>query len=604
MCGFYVSNLTLDVDSLKNKLNLMAHRGPDSSNSLCFDGINFGHVRLSVLDLDNRSNQPFIFDNYVIVYNGEVYNYLDIKKELVDLGHIFITESDTEVILYSYLEWGSKALDKFNGMFAFCIYNRLDKTLFGARDRLGVKPFYYYFLDGVFEISSQVNLFNNKFEICEEAISYYYDLGYIPSPLSIYKNIKKLEPGCFFNFDLNTNFFSIEKYWDISEIREIKISYEDAKSELHNLIVDSINLRLQSDVPIGFFLSGGIDSALIASISKKLNKTDVNTFTIGFYESHFDESSIAANYSKLLNTKHNIRFFNRNEINSLISNAFRYYDEPFADSSALPSLLLAKTVKEKVSVALSGDGGDESFFGYNQFRWVIFFNVFLFFKLGLLFGLILEIPFWKWVISDKRLHILKKISQIKSVSKFIEHIYFGFDSLCDFESDNRLKYHSKYFKLSNSYLRNISDFNLKFWLENDSNVKVDRASMAFSLEVRSPFLDFRIIEFCRSLPLKYTFSFFNRKAILKHILSEYLPKKSFQNRKKGFSIPIADLLRNEIKNDVLNSLSPSFLKSLPNFNEEKFSKMLESHMSKNSNYGPQIWRIYILSKWFEINNKY
>ena len=604
MCGFYVSNLTLDVDCLKNKLNLMAHRGPDSSNSLCFDGINFGHVRLAVLDLDNRSNQPFLFDNYVIVYNGEVYNYLEIKKELIALGHIFITESDTEVILYSYLEWGTKALDKFNGMFAFCIYNSLDKTVFGARDRLGVKPFYYYFLDGVFEISSQINLFNNKFEICEEAISYYYDLGYIPSPLSIYKNIKKLEPGCFFIYAVNTNVFSIEKYWDISEIKGIKISYEDAKSELHNLIVDSINLRLQSDVPIGFFLSGGIDSALIASISKKLNKTDVNTFTIGFYESHFDESSIAANYSKLLNTKHNVRFFNRNEINLLISNVSRYYDEPFADSSALPSLLLAKTVKEKVSVALSGDGGDESFFGYNQFRWVIFFKVFLFLKLGPLLGFILEIPCLKWVISDKRLHILKKICQINSVNKFIEHIYFGFDSLCDFESNSRLKYHLKYFKLSNSSLRNISDFNLKFWLENDSNVKVDRASMAFSLEVRSPFLDFRIIEFCRSLPLKYTFSFFNRKAILKHILSEYLPKRSFQNRKKGFSIPIAHLLRNEIKNDVLNSLSPHFLKSLPNFNEEKFTKMLESHMSRNSNYGAQIWRIYILSKWFEINNKY
>lgn len=603
MCGFYVSNLKLDIDILNFKLDLMKHRGPDFSNVKCIDDINFGHVRLSILDLDQRSNQPFIYDNFSIVYNGEIYNYLSIKKELIELGYNFVTESDTEVILFSYLEWGVKSLDKFNGMFAFCIYNSFDKTFFAARDRLGVKPFYYSFLNGFFEMSSQINLFSVKSDICHEAISCYYDLGYIPTPLSIYNNINKLEAGSFFIYNVSTTQLTIQRYWDISEIEEVKISYKDAKIKLKNLIIDSVKLRLHSDVPIGFFLSGGIDSALITSIGKSVSKTKVHSFTIGFHENQYDESLIAENFSKLLNTDHNTKFFNRDEIKSLIVKAYSFYDEPFADSSSLPSLLLAQKAKEKVTVALSGDGGDENFFGYNQFGWVIFFKIFLFFKLGIFFRFIFKIPIWKLIISDKRLNIFKKISQISSVDKFIEHIYFGFDSLCDIEPYSRVKYHLKYLKLSNSVLRKVSDFNLKFWLENDSNVKVDRASMANSLEVRSPFLDYRIVEFCRSLPLKYTYNFFNRKAILKDILSEYLPKESFNNPKKGFSIPIAHLLRNELKEDVLNSLSPSFLKSLPNFNQKKFTKMLELHMSNNSNYGAQIWRIYILSKWLKINYK-
>src|SRR5690606_37375566 len=328
----------------------------------------FGHLRLSILDLDARSHQPMTFENLTIVFNGEIYNYKSIKKELQELGYHFKTESDTEVLLIGYKHWKKEILDKINGMFAFSIYDEHTNTLFSARDRLGVKPFYYSWNNGTFEICSQIKPMLSGKKINEDAVSMFLDCMFIPSPYTIVEGVHKLPPGNHVEFDLNTNSLNIEEYWNLKPVKVKDISYEDAKQELHTLLLDAVKIRLQSDVPIGSFLSGGIDSALVTSMASKVSDSQINTFSIGFDDPNYDESKIAEAYAKILNTKHTTTICSPDDILKLIPKLAEVFDEPFADSSALPSLLLNKVTKQYVTVALSGDGGDESFIGYDHFN--------------------------------------------------------------------------------------------------------------------------------------------------------------------------------------------------------------------------------------------
>jgi len=367
MCGIYLTNIPFDKNEIESKLNSISFRGPDYTGIKNINRITFGHLRLSILDLDARSHQPMSFENLTIVFNGEIFNYKSIKKELQKLGYQFKTESDTEVLLIGFKHWEKNILDKINGMFAFSIYDADTNTLFSARDRLGVKPFYYSWNDGTFEICSQIKPLIEGKKINEEAVSMFLDCMFVPSPYTIVEGVFKLPPGNYMEFDLNTNSLSIKEYWNLKQVEIKDITYEDAKEELHDLLIDAVKIRLQSDVPIGSFLSGGIDSALVTSIASKVSDSQINTFSIGFDNPDYDESKIAEEYAKILNTKHTTTICNPEDILSLIPKLAEVYDEPFADSSALPSLLLNKVTKQYVTVALSGDGGDESFLGYSHF---------------------------------------------------------------------------------------------------------------------------------------------------------------------------------------------------------------------------------------------
>jgi asparagine synthase (glutamine-hydrolysing) len=603
MCGIYITNLDLKKDSILNKINKIKFRGPDNTGYTKIGKISVAHLRLSIIDLDKRSNQPFYYDGLYLTYNGEVYNYKEIRSELISLGYNFKTKSDTEVILISYHKWGRKMLDKMNGMFSFSIYDSNKNIIFSARDRLGVKPFYYKFNNGKFEISSQISpLENNSLTINNIAISAYLKTGYIPSPLSIFNEINKLSPGCYMIIDLKSNKLSIKKYWDLTKINQVKISYDEALNELEKLITDSVKIRLNSDVPMGTFLSGGIDSALITSIASKISNKKINTFTIGFEETRYDESKLAKKYSKILNTHHKKFLCKSSDLVDLIPDLNKFYDEPFADSSAIPSMFLNKKAKNDVTVVLSGDGGDESFFGYNHFfisKWV--FIIFKF-PYRIRKALLNVIPFKTlsfFFKKDKR--VLKEIFILKDIRSYIKRIFI---SKPLYLNDN-ISWFNNYksiFNFSNNIFQNIADLNIKLWLENDSNVKVDRSSMAYSVEVRSPFLDYRIIEFARSLPMDYRYSSIKRKKLLKDILKKYIPEQIFDIPKKGFSVPIKEWSRNQLKNEIKKKLNKKNLKKISGINIKKFQELMEEHFDGSLDFSLSIWRVYVLILWFDKHN--
>lgn len=597
MCGIYISNIPFESDVVEKKINSIGFRGPDNTGVKKIDDIILGHLRLAILDLEERSNQPFVFGDFYIVYNGEIYNFLSIKSELIQLGHSFATTSDTEVLIAGYKQWGYKILSKLNGMFAFSIYDSANRIIFSARDRLGVKPFYYYWKEGQFEICSQLRpIINKNSRINEEAISIYLDCGYVPSPYSILMDVFKLPPGNFMTIDLKSGTKSIQEYWNLKPVVLKDISYEEAKKELHSLLIDAVKIRLQSDVPLGSFLSGGIDSALVSAIACKISDRPINTFTIGFEDPDYDESKVAAQFSKIIQSNHIETKCGSKDALEMLSKLIEVYDEPFADSSALPSLLLNSITKKYATVALSGDGGDESFFGYNHFDSVIKFNKLNKIPAVLRKGISTILGF---KIFGNRMQHLKSILELKGVINFIKAIFIGYDSLQIKRNTDWLVWYEKCMMLSSFPIQNAADLNLKLWLENDSNVKVDRASMAYSVEVRSPFLDYRVIEYARTLPIDFRYQPGRRKKILRDILKEYIPEEVFDQPKKGFSIPLDKWIREDLKDDISKELNENFLKKIPNLNIEKFQFQLNSHLNGKQNHSFNIWKLYILSKWYK-----
>jgi len=597
MCGIYATNIFYNKKEVIEKLKLMEFRGPDNLGYLKIRDVTLGHVRLSIIDLDERSNQPFSFESFTISYNGEIYNYEEIKKELEKNGYFFNTTSDTEVIIKGYKAYGRSIVQKLNGMFSFTIFDSEKNHLFCARDRIGVKPFYYYWKDKKFEICSQLSpIINKHHQISTQAISIYLDCGYIPSPYSILENVYKLPPGNFMEINLNNGIRTISEYWNLRQVKQKKISYEKAKKELHLLLKDSVKIRLKSDVPIGSFLSGGIDSALVSSIASKHFAVPLKTFTIGFDNPQYDESKIAEKFANVLNTKHETTICKITDVLESLEDIVKVYDEPFADSSALPSLLLNKIAKEHVTVALSGDGGDESFFGYYIFDVLNLFNKVRIIPLSIR-KLFSKLPFHK--IFKSKPGTIHEILTSKDSAELAEKINTGFDSLQLNKETLWLDHYKEFKNWSSISFQQLADLNIKLWLENDSNVKVDRASMASSLEVRSPFLDYRIIEYARTLPTKYKYVKGKKKRILRDILDEYIPEKVFDLPKKGFSIPLKDWIRNELKVDIIAELNDDFLNLVPNFNKAKFKDQLKDHLEGQFDYSFNIWKLYVLAKWFK-----
>ena len=596
MCSIYITNKNFSKDEVKRKLETIVFRGPDHTGITQKEDLTLGHLRLSILDLDVRSNQPMEFESYSIVFNGEIYNFQEIRKELIDKGYLFTTTGDTEVLLKGFKEWGAAIVPKLNGMFAFAIYNTLNNQIFCSRDRLGVKPFYYSWNNGEFEACSQLRPICQHKKINEKAVSMYLDCTYIPSPYTIYEDVYKLPPGNNMIVDLNNNEIVIEEYWNLKPSTDSGLTYDEAIVELQGLLKNAVKIRLQSDVPFGSFLSGGIDSALITSIAAEISEEPIRTFSIGFQDPKYDESKIAAQYAYLLNTVHTETICKPEDVLEMLPKLIQVYDEPFGDSSALPSLLLNKVTKQYVTMALSGDGGDESFLGYNHFDWVQKFKY------------LLKVPFWLRVglskllvggILKSKTEPIKRIFNTKSKNDFISGIFVGYNSIVKNRDLRWLSNYEGYKYWSKDLFQATADLNIKLWLENDSNVKVDRASMAYSVEVRSPFLDYRIIEFARTLPVSYRYQKGRKKKILRDILKQYIPEEVFDQPKRGFAVPIGQWIRKELKEEFMLNLSDDFLNQVPNLNVDKFKKMFEQHLNDKADYSSYIWRVYVLSKWYQ-----
>src|SRR5690554_776591 len=608
MCGIYGSTIPYNNSQILEKLERSKFRGPDKLKFNHFgqdSQVVFGHNRLAIIDLDERSDQPFTYQDKIhLVFNGEIYNFKDIKNILIEKGYQFKTTSDTEVICAAYLEYGENCVNHFNGMFAFVIYDQVKNIFFGARDRLGQKPFYYYHNGKEFEFASQlsvVQLYNPNLSISKKAISLYFAWGTIPDPFSIFNEIKKLRAGHFFTFDLKTSEFNEKMYWDIDYKGEniFKGSFEDAVNILDHTLKDAVKLRLFADVPVGIFLSGGVDSSLVAALATKSTNSKIKTFSVKFNEKGFDESIYAQQVADHLQTDHHVIECNYEEGKSMIKDFCHYYDEPFSDSSAIPSMLLAKYTRQEVTVALSGDAGDESFIGYHRYNWI---------KKG---QLINRIPLFlrkmcAAVLKQSSNYRLKTIASALTY-KSTDDVYLAAMTslntswiktdvdLYDLDEIKYLKHKHK------NLFERISDFDLKTYLNWDINTKVDRATMAFSLEARAPLLDYRVVEFARSLPTSFKFKGKNQKRILKEVLYKYVPKHIFDRPKAGFSMPFSEWFRTDLKDFVLNELSDENLNEIPCINPNVISRYIKQHMDGSWNRFSIIWQILVLKQWLDNN---
>ncbi len=597
MCGIYGSTKIYNNDIISKKLAIANFRGPDYSEFKKIDStVVLGHNRLSIIDLDPRSNQPFFFNDISIVFNGEIYNYLTLKDELFKKGYIFKTDSDTEVICAAYKEYGNKCVDHLIGMFSFVIYDKSKNLLFGSRDRLGQKPFYYYLNDTDFEFASnlkQIEIANNL-ELDPNTCINYFHFGYFVDPQTPYKNVYKLKPGHSFEFKLDSRELNTWEYWDCKTVKPFLGNYQEAKEALKKLLLDAVKIRLQADVPLGLFLSGGVDSSLITALASK-SSGKVDTFSIKFLEKEYDESKWSKEIAEYLGTEHHVFTCDMNSGLDLVNNFYKYYDEPFADVSSLPSMLLSNEVRKSVTVALTGDGADELFLGYDRYKWIQsmkpVYNIPYFLRKGIS-SVLQNVPNYKF-------RMLAKGAGYRNLNE----LYFKMVTTLKTEfikKDVSPEYMDVYngYLLKKNLLNDCSFLDTKVYLNSDINTKVDRASMAYSLETRSPFMDHRVAEFARSLPLEYKYKNGTLKHILKDILHDYVPKELFDRPKKGFSVPLEYWLKKELKPMVLENFNLFKTLDFDFINFDVAEKMIHAFYEGKENNKVEIWRIFMFMEWY------
>lgn len=610
MCGIYGSSRLYNDDQIRSKLKRTEFRGPDQHGFERYvvndNTLILGHNRLSIVDLDVRSNQPFTYADYVhLVFNGEIFNFKTLKEELKKLGYKFRTTSDTEVICAAYLHYGEDCVNHFNGQFAFVILDVKKNVLFGARDRMGQKPFYYYHKGKEIEFSSQISsiqMYREDLTISSKAINYYLSWGNVPDPFSIFNDIHKLKAGHRFTFDLNSGEMNIDQYWDIDYEGKTHFegSFDDAKRHLDELLTDAVEMRMFADVPVGVFLSGGIDSSLISAVATKNASEKVKTFSVKFNEEGFNESIYAGQVADHLSTDHHVIECNYNEGIDLIDNFSYYYDEPFADSSAIPSMLLSKYTKKQVTVALSGDSGDENFIGYHRYDWIRRGEMAMKIPrpLRLLGAGLLELsPNYKFKIIANVLKLRNTNEAYLFAMTGTDSTWFDFKDYLNIEERKYLEHNNKHL------FERVSDFDLKTYLNWDINTKVDRASMAYSLEVRAPLMDYRIVEFARSLPTEYKYDKQVMKRLLKSLLYDYVPKDIFDRPKAGFTMPFAHWFRHELKDYVLDELNEESLANIPGIKVDVVMAKIQEHLNNKWNRYPLIWKLLVLKQWLTKNGE-
>lgn len=623
MCGIAgfvdcsASSLSFEAQ-ISGMLRSIHSRGPDEKGVFLEENLALGIARLKIIDLVTGSQPVFSEDRrLVVVFNGEIYNFRELRKELEAKGHRFSTNGDTEVLVHLYEEHGEAMCPYLNGMFAFALYDRREKKLFIARDRIGIKPLYYYHDGKNFGFASELKALLKlpffKKELDYTALVQYLVMEYVPSPMAIFKNARKLDAGHYLVYQGNK--IRAVRWWDVPEDRAPYRDFEEVKEHFLSLLDDSVKRRLVSDVPIGVFLSGGIDSSSITCFAHRHVPEQLHTFSIGFDDPSFDERPYIDMIREKFPIQHHDRLFGAGKMVELLDEVFAYLDEPFADASILPTFMLSRFARESITVALGGDGGDELFAGYPTYqahRLAAFYSLlpgplkktahyavdrlpvslknFSFdfkakkFLSGMDYPPLIRNFIWLGSFSEKETGELLSGAARKEAGG---HDPFGIvrETLAGRAEDN--------------VLEQVLYLDLKLYLQNDILVKVDRASMANSLEVRVPFLDFRIVEFISRLPLKYKLNFFTTKYILKKSMRGLLPDRIIRRQKKGFGIPAGRWIKTELKGLADSLLDSSKIRKEGIFDAGLVRRLLEEHWEGRRDNRKKLWTLMAFELWLK-----
>jgi asparagine synthase (glutamine-hydrolysing) len=638
MCGILGSINFSDTpyahseDDFNSSLALMSHRGPDAKSQwLSPDGsARLAHLRLSILDLSPDGTQPMHLNtaigNLTIIFNGEVFNYLELRETLTECGYSFVTNTDTEVILAAYAAWGDNCLQRFNGMYSIAIFNDKTQTLWLARDRLGIKPLYYHIKDETIIFASEVKaivpLLNSSNEIDPLLIHEYMKYGYIPGDRCLNKDIFRLLPGHYMTIKLSNNKMTtdINCYWDIANQKPLNISFDEASTMVENVLSDSISLRMRSDVPVGVFLSGGLDSSAVVALLSKQNhkiKTFSVRYDIGDYGEEYDESKYAELVSSTFNTEHKTYTMTAEDFKSYIPKLVQSMDEPVTEAAAISLHYLAEMAKEDVTVVLSGEGADEIFAGYDSYRYHIMIEKIRNTITAPIASICSSLAKALLPQGNK----LRKYIELTGMT--FEQRYHGIsyydqshmELLCRKEiltsireSENtNINFSKALIKKSRGkdILARMLDFDTKTWLVDDLLIKADRMSMSSSLELRVPFLDYRLVELATQLPSKFKIHKNIGKYILKKIMEKHLPTEIIYRPKKGFPTPLALMFRGPLKEYVLNALCPENKHSMISqyFNHDYVAQLCTEHFAKTMDHHRILWQLVVLEEWLQQNTQ-
>ena len=599
----------VDPGSIAEAADTLSRRGPDDSGVWASENVGLGHRRLAILDTSSYGHQPMLSADgrYVIVFNGEIYNFMEIRRAIDDNDASWRSRSDTEVILAAFAKWGPNCLQRFHGMFAFAIWDRKEKALFAARDRLGVKPFYYHYCGKCFAFASRPRALlaldpSWSGPLDEQALRFYLEVGYVPAPYSIFQAIRKLPPAHWLL--LRNGNVSIERYWDFRHIppepswenrRE-----EDLLDELDELLQRSVRSRMISDVPLGAFLSGGIDSSVVVAAMARHSTQPVKTFTIGFSEKRFDESEHARAVSQHIGSEHYCEHLNVDDLLQLMPLFTEEYDEPFADSSAFSTMAVSRAARSQVTVSLSGDGGDELFGGYHYYQIVQ--------RLEAFYGMPNKVR--KSLSSLARMapqHRLKLLSGALQRSNIADAFYFcrsvtkDFDEILLPEVLNRtVSMRELFADAERAFPAGLTGaetgmrLDAFYTLPDDYLQKVDVASMAFSLESRDPLLDQDLVEWAMRLPLKWKLRGSQNKYLLRKLAYRYVPRKILDRPKKGFEVPVGEWLKGHLRQWAESRLHDVDLASRVALNHSSVLTMAATHNSGRRNVHPLLWSVLML----------
>lgn len=638
MCGIVGFKTDRDLErccqELKDATFSLAHRGPDNSDLFIDNekGVGLGHRRLSIIDLSANAGQPMGSEDgrFVLVFNGELYNFREIREALEKKGYQFRSNSDTEVVLKAFLEWGIDAVKQFIGMFAFAIWDNQNDRFFLVRDRLGIKPLYYHVCGKTLFFASELKAlmafksFSKELDL--DAVRLFLHYQYIPSPQTVFKNTYKLMPGHWAEMDGDG--LKVHLYWQppmqTPQSDETQLSEGETLTVLERLLTQSVKDRLVSDVPLGALLSGGIDSSLIVALMQKVSTSPVRTFSIGFDVQGYDEAPWAAQIADRLGTDHTELYATQAQAMEIISSLPEVYDEPFADSSAIPTLLVSGLARSGVTVALSGDGGDEQFAGYKRYqatKSMVGISRLLpgFFRRG--FSALLKSVPVEWAegiyttygkvfsrgvenFHDK----WQKIPDLLCCGGEIPEAYRAAVTVWSKEALLALTGKNVVESQFEGVFRDTQDLPLleRFmvadkmtYLPDDLLTKVDRASMSVSLEVRVPLLDHRVVEYTSQIPETLKFRKGVSKYLLKQILARYVPGKLFDRPKMGFGVPIGKWFREDLKDLLLDYLSPERLRTEGLFRSSVVERKIQEHLSGRANHQHRLWALVMWEMWRE-----
>ena len=626
MCGIngIINNRHKDTAVLRSELTkmnkLIYHRGPDDDGFyIANDGaatVGMAMRRLTIIDLNTGKQPIYSNDNkIVIVFNGEIYNYRILKQQLIDSGATFKTTSDTEVILKLYEQKGVEAFKELDGMFAFSIHDKTKNKVFIARDFFGEKPLYYTKTRTDFiyasELKSIINYLPNKPDISKEGLNLYFRLTYIPAPYSIYKDVFKLLSNHYIDYDLNSDTFSIHEIEDTKLPEKKEISFEAAKKEVYIKVMESVESRSIADVSVGTFLSGGVDSSVVTHCLSEISDQKIETFSIGFDKKNYDETDKSKVVAKLVNSNHHEFIVKENDFRNNIDDILLNFDEPFADSSALPTYLVSKHASDYVKVALTGDGGDEVFGGYNKYYMG---------KLNNKYTSIVPKSFHKQFLNvASRLLYSKednrgsrfRLNRLLQAFNYEGNQYWNIISLAFTEEEkNQLLKPNKLIedifaeyklKLNQQNPKNLTDFRLidkDISLEGDMLVKVDRTSMLNSLECRAPFLNKTLWDLTNSLPENFLLKGWNKKYILKRAFADKFSPGFLDKSKQGFGVPVGNWLRQSLRPELESYIDPKFLESQGIFNDSYICELVKRHILGIEDNSMKVWCFYTFQKWY------